>query len=174
MIRYLLDDDDLLIGSIEGSQCAIELNTPADSNYVDADKRYVLRRTKYCRESNTFKEEDERISYVVALDELTLRAKHKRRQKELEGVMYKGNVFQTDELSLSRMLLSFGHGEECVLWRAADNSEVTLSVLDQQHILQLVKKQIATAYLDYKSDIERLRGLSEMAVVGLYTADSTV
>ena len=159
MTRYILNQDGSISSSIIGSKSLVELNTPADAEYVDTDKFTTL--SDYWNGSefisigeaptphDTFDYSAKQWVDLRSLDEIKaqkwVEIKQQRDQLEFGGFEFDGGVYDSDQVSQGRIMGVTAAGADQV-WTLANNTTVNLTAAQLQQLYAALQAHIASVH----------------------------
>ena len=161
MKRVLLNDDSSIRSVIEGNQYLIDINTPLLANFVD-DIEYGAKTDYFDNESNMFMSignpptPNDTFDYVIkewvdlrTLDQIKAQKwaeiKSERDRIEFGGFEFEGNIYDSDQVSQSRIMGAAVAGVDQV-WTLADNTTVELSASQLRQLYAALQAHIASVH----------------------------
>ena len=161
MKRVLLNDDASILSVLEGNQELIRLNTPKDAKFADGIE-HVSNTDYFDSEANKFVSISEPPSphhtfdYTTkqwidprSLDEIKAQRwdeiKSQRDRLEFGGFEFDGGIYDSDQVSQSRVMGAAVAGVDQV-WTLADNTTVELSASQLQQLYAALQAHIASVH----------------------------
>lgn len=161
-VRVLLNTDDSIKSILAGAPSLVDLNTPDQAYFVD-DPDHIIDRTDYF-DSNIHAfvsigdapTDNHKFDYTTkqwldtrTLDDLKAQKwseiKSQRDQLEFGSFNFDGNIYDSDQVSQSRIIGAAIAGVDQV-WTLADNTTVELSASQLQQLYATLQAHIASVH----------------------------
>ena len=161
-VRVLLNTDDSIKSILTGAPSLVDLNTPDQAYFVD-DPDHIIDRTDYF-DSNIrafvsigdAPTDNHKFDYTTKqwLDTRTLddikaqkwaEVKSQRDRLEFGGFEFKGNIYDSDQVSQGRIMGAAVAGIDQT-WTLADNTTVELSASQLQQLYAALQAHIASVH----------------------------
>lgn len=163
MIRVFLNENSQVTHTIHGDIWQIELNTPKDAKYVDVDAfDFPIMRSIWAEDKGQFldmgeppqfksvydfnarKWIDARSLYDVKITKWE-ELKTQRNKLEFGGFEYKGNIYDSDQVSQGRIMGAAVAGVDQV-WTLANNTTVNLTGDELKELYAALQAHVAAVH----------------------------
>lgn len=163
MIYAIVDENGMVIKTIQGDEETAKLNTPEGFDYFECSELNAPHECFYDRQSSCFikipvsddpfKHFDiklKRFVYNVTLDQAKERqweaVKQQRDTAVKSPIDFNGNTFDADESSLASINDALLSGRESINWTTHGNSVISMSSEELKHLLIAIADRKITLY----------------------------